>query len=87
MSLAIDVNSVTAVLLPDGWHKVADRSFDLDSYEFVEFHPDPHRNPYPPLSGGQETLIPACGFRFIEDDDEGTPIEGPLTSVVAVRRA
>lgn len=87
MSLAIDVSTVTAVLLPDGWHNVADHSFDIDSYEFVEPHPDSHRDPYALLSGGQEPHIPASGFRFIEDDGEATPIEGPLTSVLAVRRA
>ena len=88
MSLAIDVNTVTAVLLPDGWHNVADRSFDIDSYEFVEHHrPDPHRYTQALLSEGGEPLIPASGFRFIEDDGDATPIEGPLTSVLAVRRA
>lgn len=35
MSLAIDVDLVTHVLLADGWHTVANRSFTLDSYEFL----------------------------------------------------
>jgi hypothetical protein len=35
MSLGIKVNKVTAVLLADGWHEVADESFKLGSYEFL----------------------------------------------------
>lgn len=35
MSLAIDVDTITDVLLGDGWHKVAGQSFDLDAYEFM----------------------------------------------------
>ena len=46
MSLAIDTNRVTAVLLADGWHQVAklrdwESSFDIDSYEFVQT-PEPY---------------------------------------------
>jgi hypothetical protein len=36
MSLYINPGKVTAVLLADGWHDVADDSFDLDAYEYVE---------------------------------------------------
>ena len=35
MSLAIDVDNITHVLLADGWHEVHDASFGTDSYEFV----------------------------------------------------
>jgi len=35
MSLAIDIDRVTAVLLADGWHQVEEESFVLDSYEYV----------------------------------------------------
>ena len=35
MSLRIDVDTVTAVLLADGWHEVADASFVLDAYEYL----------------------------------------------------
>lgn len=35
MSLAIDVDKVTAVLLADSWHEVAAASFALDSYEYI----------------------------------------------------
>jgi hypothetical protein len=33
MSLYIDVDRVSSVLLADGWHAVAEDSFDLDAYE------------------------------------------------------
>jgi len=37
MSLAIDIHKVESVLLPDGkWYAIADKSFKLDSYDFVE---------------------------------------------------
>ena len=49
MSLAIDVDRVAAILLIDGWHKVAERdgksSFGMDAYEYLEPHPDAGRNP------------------------------------------
>jgi hypothetical protein len=32
----IDVETVEAVLLADGWHDVIDASFDVDFYEFNE---------------------------------------------------
>jgi hypothetical protein len=35
MSLAIDVDIIEKVLLSDGWHKVADASFQADTYEYV----------------------------------------------------
>ena len=34
MSLAIDVDTIQAVLLADGWHTVHDASFTLDAYEY-----------------------------------------------------
>ena len=36
MSLWIDLNRVTTVLLADGWHHVTNDSFDLDAYEFQD---------------------------------------------------
>ena len=81
MSLAIDVDSVTHVLLADGWHVVSDESFGLDSYEFMWRK---GMGDTPMLGGGQEDLIPATGFSFTE---KGAAICGPLTSVLAVRLA
>jgi hypothetical protein len=76
MSIAIDVNRVTEVLLADGWHSVAGGSFTIDSYEYVceeELL----------LPGGHESLIPARGFTFSEPDRRR--ISGSLTAILAVR--
>jgi hypothetical protein len=35
MSLAIEVDDITHVLLADGWHTVHDASFGIGSYEFM----------------------------------------------------
>lgn len=77
MSLAIDVDNVTEVLLPDGWHVVYNATFHIDAYEFVDGHTAL-------LGGGEEPLVPATGFAFVEK--QGGPwVTGPITSVLAVR--
>ncbi len=43
MSLALDVSRVEQVLLMDGWHRVANASFELDAYEFI--HAERNRGP------------------------------------------
>ena len=35
MSYEIDVSSVTAVLLADGWHRVKGRSFGIEPYGYI----------------------------------------------------
>ena len=85
MSLYINPGKVTAVLLADGWHDVADDSFDLDAYEYVEPHPDPGRDGLILLGGGQCAGVPSTGFVFAEVG--GGYLFGPLTSIVAVRTA
>jgi hypothetical protein len=93
MSLAIDVDNITHVLLADGWHEVHDASFGTDSYEFVGGQ---GTGDSPMLEGGQEKHIPAAGhrgstsrehiaaagFSFTEGDHI---LSGPLTSVLAVK--
>jgi hypothetical protein len=77
MSLYIDTDKITEVLLTDGeWYEVEDGSFDLDSYEM-------HWDGRLVLPGGAVDGIPATGFTF-KTPYEGY-IYGPLTSVVAVR--
>ena len=76
MSLAIDVGAVRAVLLADGWHKIADNSLSIDSYEYVQ--------------GGLTTQgsgngVSAAGFRF--KDEAGYILHGPLTAILASRTA
>lgn len=76
MSIAINTDRVTEVLLTDGWHIVDKNSFDLDSYEYLW-------GERLLLGGGHEPLIPATGFTFL--DETGSRISGPLTAVLAVR--
>ena len=72
MSLSLEVKQVFGVLLADGWHTVADQSFDLDAYEYWQ--------------GGhmmQKEGVPATGAKWTEPD--GTMVVCPLISVLAVR--
>jgi hypothetical protein len=61
MSLAIQVDKVKRVLLADGWHEVAEVSFDLDAYEYL--HKD-----HILLGGGACDQIPHTGFIFKEQN-------------------
>lgn len=77
MSLRIKTEHINEVLLADGWHNVIEGSFILDSYEFMDRGDLVH--------GGGEAGICATGFWFTEPN--GLTTEGPLTSVIAVRRS
>jgi hypothetical protein len=76
MSLAIDTDNITRVLLADGWHDVANQSFDIDSYEYMWCERLVH--------GGGNSGICASGFTFTTTD--GLFVCGPLTSVLAVEQ-
>jgi hypothetical protein len=76
MSLAIDVNTVDMVLLLDGWHEVAESSFDLDSYEYA----DEGRML---LEGGMVAGVPTTGATWREPD--GSIIACPITSILATK--
>lgn len=75
MSLAIDTDNITSVLLQTGWHDVAHHSFHLDAYEYVCEGDIVH--------GGGDHGIPCTGgFGFKTPLDEW--IYGPMTSILAV---
>jgi len=74
MSLAIDVDRVSHVLLSDGWHVVVDNSFSIDAYEFISKQTSVH--------GGGQSGVCASGFTF--KSHEGN-FAGPLTSIIAIR--
>lgn len=76
MSLNIDIDRVVAVLLADGWHKVAKKSFTLDAYEFQEGG----RNV---LGGSQVAGVPSTGAAWTEPN--GEIVCAPLTAVLAVK--
>jgi hypothetical protein len=84
VSLAIDVDDVTAVLLADGWHEVADASFELDAYEFV-WASGGAREDALLMHGGGASDICATGFTFREEGAATEMIAGPLSAVLAVR--
>jgi hypothetical protein len=78
MSLAIEIDLVTQVLLVDGWHEVVEGSFLLDAYEYVS-----DGSTDGGLGGGDDELICATGFSFV--DEANDRISGPLTSILAVK--
>lgn len=75
MSMWIDSDNVSSVLLADGWHDVKERSFDIDAYEYHHQEVAIH--------GGGQSGVCASGFTFRCMD--GRTYHGPLTSVLAVR--
>lgn len=85
MSLAIDIDHVTAVLLTAGWHDVANNSFTLDSYEYVWYAGQRARQNDDPeiVHGGGNSSVCSTGFSFTTDD--GSLIGGPLSAIQAVR--
>lgn len=81
MSLYIDTDKVTRVMIGNEWHDVKNRggisTFDVDSYEIHSVSAG-----YMMLRGGESALIPSQGFTFATPD--GRTIYGPLTSVQAI---
>ena len=85
MSLAIQVDNVTDVLLADGWHKVGCSkdgvsSFDTDAYEFLE-------GERLLVGGGTVAGIPSTGATWCEKTSTGKfiVVVCPLTSILALR--
>lgn len=82
MSLAIDIDRVTGVLLSDGWHRTLEGTFCLDSYEFlrIQQHSDKDQVLF---GGGQSPLISAMGAAW--KNVGGEWIACPLSAILAVR--
>jgi hypothetical protein len=81
MSLAIDIDRVKKVLLPDGiWHDVADASFELDSYEYICGSEDFSSYSRLRHGGGTDKLICATGAMWREHGVEEV-FYCPLTSI------
>ena len=76
MSLAIDVNGVDAVLLLDGWHQVANASFDVDAYEYAA-------GGRMLLEGGTVAGVPTTGATWKEPD--GAIVACPITAILATK--
>jgi hypothetical protein len=89
MSLAINVDRVTAVLLADGWHRVYGKSFDVDAYEFIAGKCDSRGDAVVVLAGGQCEGVASAGAIW---EERGARAEllwvaCPLTSILAMKVA
>jgi hypothetical protein len=74
MSLAIDPESVSAVLMADGWHEIERGTFRLDAYEYLQ-------------DGLGSLDFGSAGFCFDTERGgmmAGSRVAGPLTSILAV---
>jgi hypothetical protein len=80
MSLAIQIEDVSAVMIGGVWLEVKAKSFDLDSYEFMAGNP--MENWRACLHSVREFGVRATGFTF---QDDKAWISGPLTAIQAVR--
>ncbi len=74
MSAAVDVAKVRAILLADGWHKVANNSFDIGTYGYARGTETIHHG-----GSGADPV----GFSF--KDDAGYFLYGPMTAILATR--
>ena len=88
MSLAIDVDKITGVLMADGWHEVTKRqdgksSFCMDAYEYLWYRGPDRHDPELCLGGGAEPLIPATGACWSEKGD--ITVFCPMNAILAVR--
>jgi hypothetical protein len=86
MSLEIDVEKISEVLLADGWHTVSPvgdgrSSFGLDIYEFRQ----PQQDAAQQTKEGQEEGGAQSGARWTESD--GSRVFCPVTSILAVKYA
>ncbi len=94
MSYQIDVASVTAVLLADGWHKVKSRTFGIEPYAYGapvaedEGKPSGNRGrkkKTPVVASVEQGPAPTLGARWTKPG--GEVIACPVGSVLALRCA
>jgi len=81
VSLHIDTDKVSLIMLRDGWHKVVEGTFTVGPYKYVTDVPraDGGRRREPLDAGPPGTV----GFEF-HDPNLGW-IAGPIASIVALR--
>src|SRR5262249_1951606 len=99
MAYDIDVSSVTAVLLADGWHKVKGRSFGIEPYGYVLAAPEAKAGDAEGKKPGngngkkraaattavaEKGLTPSLGARWTKPN--GEVIACPVASVLALRQ-
>lgn len=81
VSLAINADLVSEVLLGGEWIRVRPHTFYLDSYEFME---DGDEDSFVLHAGGNSGVC-ATGFSFVDFEISGVSYSGPLTAIQAVR--
>ena len=90
MSIAIDIDKVSDVLLADGWHHVEfakDKStFVIDAYDFLE-RTEEGKEPLIHVSGGTVAGVPSTGAEWLErESGKSYVVTCPLTAILAVKR-
>jgi hypothetical protein len=82
MSLAINIDEITDVMIGNTWHAIEPDTFDLDSYEYMggKHYGDDYL-----LHGGGDRGICSLGFCFTPRGFGKARICGPLTAIQAVR--
>jgi hypothetical protein len=90
MSLAIDIDKVSDVLLADGWHHVefakGKSTFVIDAYEFLEQRGE-GRDPLVHVGGGSVAGVTSTGAEWLErESGKSYVVTCPLTAILAVKR-
>jgi hypothetical protein len=85
MSLSIDIDRVSDVLLADGWHRVifqnGESTFLIDAYEYIQRREG--GDPEILVGGGSVPGVPSTGASWIDAKAKRT-MTCPLTSILAV---
>jgi hypothetical protein len=92
MSLAIDVDKVSNVLLADGWHTVkfgADgkSTFKFDDYVYIRNRGGKESAPEIVLERGECQGVPPIGATWLEEQfsAEAEVVYCPITAILAVK--
>lgn len=84
MSLCIQPNKITSILVAGEWIDIDPGSFYLDAYEYVDFGDD-ELSDGDVWHGGGDSGVCATGFRVTPRGFSTQRIQGPLTAIQAVR--
>ncbi len=80
MTLGIDSERITQVLLADGWHSVAPGTFYTDAYEYHDGDADG-----PGWSSFRGEILPGyVGCSWVENNSDKRLMFAPMSAVLAV---
>lgn len=84
MSLDIEIDHVTGVLLKAGWHQVVENSFTVDAYEYVHREAGNGVGPGELLVGGGSLPgVSSAGAAWKESEDDY--VACPVSLIIAVK--